>query len=493
MDTPIHASISSSLRCLFWLSLVGHVPFGLGLQTTSLVRRENTHFSTLKQPIRWNGFPVQTSSCSRKRGRLHVWLSNHQVPFPRLSAAGDYYNFVEEEEDDDVGAFSQNDDSDMESNDFPPNTRKLIHQVTEKYIRGAASNETDLAAPLTIQDIQAVVNDEYTIRKVPVSLGSSDEYRVETPKSGGTTAEKLFAQTLSLAAQCRLPKQLTLELLSPLLEKFEELQPYVDSFASLGWGAVSFPRGLALRPRAELQSLQRRRIRLPLLLGRNKYLVDEARQAVRGAQAAQAPPRRLQLRQEFLAKMEAELSQSDPAAKRVTRSEMWFFPDSVAQRRVSLKRIQKKTKRQYSLLRQNGRAGFMSYCFFNFVFYTVGLLWQWPRIAPGDPLASSSSAAVVVLRKFGRVFASLYMASQVFKIPKLFGAVAFVPVTKRVLKLTSRKLRVDENVASAVLVGLMFATWLGLATLPALAEYAKLRQLVHMDERLLQLYGLQPV
>jgi hypothetical protein len=151
-------------------------------------------------------------------------------------------------------------------------------------------------------------------------------------------------------------------------------------------------------------------------------------------------------------------------------------------------------RQQYTALKSKGRAGLVAYCFFNWVFYTIGLQWQWYRVASADPLsAAGTSVAALVARKFATVFCYLYGYSQLCKLPKLCTAVGLAPMATRTLSTLQEKLHVNETVAMVILVGAMVLLWMTASAIPVWREYATLRRIVQLDEQLVQVYGLQPV
>jgi hypothetical protein len=533
-------------------------PTALGLQQAMPSHLKSRHTTYLYhdqalhklQQQQWRNPKISSTVHSRQqRGRIYIWLStmnNYQAP--KLAAgAPDYFGLssLSDNNEDDItngssipNVLSYLPDS---GNYLPPRTRTLLYRATEAYcVSGIRSSmeqqqqQDNRTQPPSRADIGKVLQREYRTRDVPVRIG---QRIIPTLKSGGTEAEQFLAQTLSFCALCQLPMPVALFLVRLVVpdnnnnnnnnsdnpeNETEHLQAFVDEFASLGWEAVTFLNGLALRLQPEFRSsslsLSSSPGALKSLFLAKRIRISEAQLAVSMASAAVAPVRRnKQSRLEFLAKMEEQLTESTPttAVRRARQTYgngsgggssgggMLFFPNSVklqdggaaASSKWSrpLQWFQQTSKRQVDFLKENGRTGLVAYCLLNFLFYSTGMLWQWRRIDPADPLTTSSTVAMVILRKFGRVFGSLYVASQVLKIPKLFAAVGLLPLSRRLLGYASRKLDVSENTASVILVGLLYTTWVGVVAVPALGDFAKLRRLICIDERLLQVYGLQPV
>lgn len=342
---------------------------------------------------------------------------------------------------------------------LPPLTWNLLHRATENYVYG-----TDHA----LDDIDAVIRAEYRSYDVPVAI---DSVTFDVSHTGEDVDESV-AEILSLAALHRLPAPIVEELLEALAPSSSALATARNAWVQSGWEGVDFPQGLAL----DLKGAPRR----PLFRRRRKR-AREAQAAIDEAAAVAAPKQRLQTRQEFLQSMQEQFGSDDDDDHDQSPSSgdaLFFFP-STSVVGLSWKRLKRTIDKQYATLKTKGKAGLLSYCFFNFCYYTAGVLWQWRRIPPADPF--SSSVLTVLVRKFGRVFGSLYLASQLFKIPKLFTAVALTPVSEQLLTVSQRRWETSETAAAAVLIAVMFALWIGLVSLPILGEYASLRKLVRLE------------
>lgn len=368
---------------------------------------------------------------------------------------------------------------------LPPLTRMLVLGATKRYMYGA--DFLDVRYELSSDWMAAVIQEEYISVDAPVQVGDA-------------VFDGQGSKLLSLAAQCRLPKNITLELLLASSGNSMSLQLIRQAFAQTGWEGVSFPSGLALQLKKQYvvsNGTRDRRRRLAAWLTlpgrRRKQQIQEAEQLVTEAQSSIAPQRKPKSKQEFLSRMEEELTaiSSLPTATRVSEgqlrhSPLLFFPNRKSPLGVlwsfwrSIKRI---IEKESATLKSKGRAGFVSYCLFNFVFYSVGVLWQWQRVAPADPFAAPSVLHVII-RKFGHVFGSLLVASQLIKIPKLFFAVAMVPITERSQSFMMRRLKVPSaNLAAALQVGAMVAAWVALVSIPIVKEYTMLHRLVRLQRQ----------
>jgi hypothetical protein len=251
----------------------------------------------------------------------------------------------------------------------------------------------------------------------------------------GDPADEVVTQILSLAAMYHVPYELTLLLLDGCTavngrsssNNFNNnfalnsvLVSAKEAFAHCGgWNSVTFPKGFALQPIEETTKddqtgvLRRRRIsdnwsRLVSRITQQEMRRrrERAAAAVKAAAAENveiSAIRKAQLarnREEFLSHLHAELSESilplpEPTTVALFPSnsdftensrqqphkqnhQLVFFPGSVPSHQLSLwKRLRRGVDKSYNLLKKKGRAGFLAYSFFNFTFYSIGLVWQW--------------------------------------------------------------------------------------------------------------------
>jgi hypothetical protein len=389
-------------------------------------------------------------------------------------------------------AYDEDDDSKLQSLSYlpvdlstvPPLTLELLQNATENHVFGRTIH------PMHVWD---VISSEYQSFDVPVRI---EDQVIDVRKTGEQLDESL-AELLSLAALYRLPKEIVVQLVGSAAvsaKLYNATSPFdvcLEAFSTQGWSTVSFPQGLALRPKLRKYRRRSSSQRSSLLWYRNpKRRVEHAEAAVAEAQSTIAPPRRIS-REELLAKIQlqlGELSESDVVKYEST--DRLYFPDSMPTLPFSWKRIKRTIDKQYAKLKSKGKVGILAYCFFNFAFYTIGMLWQWPRVAPAHPL-SASTVSVVVFRKFCRVFGSLYISSQFFKLPKLVAAVAMLPVSSKCLSETRERLRISESLSMVVLVSIMVALWSGIVSIPIISEYTRLRRFAQL-ERLLSIHEVVP-
>jgi hypothetical protein len=178
----------------------------------------------------------------------------------------------------------------------------------------------------------------------------------------------------------------------------------------------------------------------------------------------------------------------------------------------TIRTVRRVLNQQYNALKRQGHAGLISYCFFNFLYYTMGMLWQWPRMAilQNDPVTNLSSSVAgtlsllplqqqqhtiptLLFRKLGKIFAYLYAFSQLLKIPKLCTAVGLAPLASKSLEMIKVRFGVKETMATAILITFMIVVWCTIVAVPILSEYASLKNIFYLEEQFMQVYGLQPV
>ncbi|GAX23358.1 hypothetical protein FisN_15Lh073 [Fistulifera solaris] len=404
------------------------------------------------------------------------------LPF-RAMESSDFLNIVEE-----TKHFSLLDFLPQRGRNLPFRTRTLFHAVVETYVYQKKENYLPL---YTVDDLRLTIDEEYDIKEVPLCIGN---LTIDLEDAGNNESLQAMVEVLSLAALHRLPKDVTIVLLRPITG--EQTKEYIDIFERSGWSAVCFPRGLSLQLKRELRPKRQQQAwwkNAWNLRRRERRSQLEAAIAVDEAQRVVAPEiRSTRPRDEVLAKIEQQLK--DQSVRPIQRKdELLFFPNSMPLESFSFRRFRRIAKRQYSMLKRKGRAGVLSYCLFNLLFYTTGMAWQWQRIAPVDPLVTSSSLTMILVRKFARVFASLYVAAQFIKIPKVFGAIALAPYAQRTTNAVSKKMNVSQNAALIILLSLMVMSWATIIGALILGDYARLRQLMITEERLVGLISLQPV
>ncbi|GKY91293.1 hypothetical protein MPSEU_000101700 [Mayamaea pseudoterrestris] len=470
--TPAVAPLQFSACVLFMFRSERYQMIRLGALTFALLHVKSLSFQPIRmsqlQPLGWQG----SSS--------HLY----SVPVPTMT-----FSSVGDDDEDNVrfSSFSPSNSPTSYLPDaahLPPRTKDLLTQLSKSYIYSTRQR------PVTLEQVLQVIEAEHFPIDVPIVLGS----RTIDVKQTGEDVDESVAEIFSLAAMYALPKEVTLHLLDSCILGAEqgdaksELQRCRDIYADKGWSAVSFPKGLALQiikkyePR---QQSKKKRIDPFYLLRRQKRRVEQASQAILRASTTIPPKKRLESRQDFYRTMEEELFDAKSGSRfMVDSNKNLFFPghsvgDSM---RRGFRKVTRTMDKQYARLKGSGRAGIVSYCFLNLVFYTVGVVWQWQRFAtPVNPL-HAPSVSTVLLKKFAKVFGSLYVASQFTKLPKVVAAVALTPVAQRIVNSTKKNFRVSETVATVMLVGMQYVVWLGIVMIPILSEYSSLRRLVELEK-----------
>ena len=378
-----------------------------------------------------------------------------------------------------------------------PLTRELLEKLTENYVWGDKNtNNIDLL------DILKVITEDFQFQPsaAQVQLGdvifgkqenTSEEQEEDPYEDEGV----LVAEVFSLAAQTRLSKELTLQLLKAVVASPSDVSTpirrntwalAIRTFRQYGWKGVSFHKGLSLRPRKG----RRKKGGLFMRLFRStKYRIQEAQQLVLECQMATPPARKLENREELKKELDAQFSSNKQFPQTLnqhskpSRNNPFEFPHQLSyfpqQGSLSWKNIKRRMDRMGKTLKDKGRAGIVAYAFFNFVLYSVGALIQWKRIGPGDPAAHSVTTLVV--RKLGRVLASMYVISNLLKIPKIMVSIALTPLTQQSLYLVRERLGVSENAATVLLTSFMLAAWIGILAIPIASEYRRLIQMVHLE------------
>lgn len=413
-------------------------------------------------------WPRSTRSQSGGRGLL----STSSLIF---SSRGGRFSFLE--------TSSLDDDEDDESllqylplggADLTPKTRELLKRVTSEYVSGRGP-------VVQVDEVLDVIDEEYKSRDVPVIVGH-DTFDFA---SSGEVDDADVARILSFAAFHRLPHDVALLLFGPTDNDGDQGSAFVrcqNELARGSWKEVSFPRGLAIRPKRKfVKSSTKRYMPMPRTwMTSRKDAVQKAQLAVNVATHAQAPPRRRLSREEFLASMDKELSATEPTEllPSLFREARLFFP----RQNLKLKRLRKVFKKQIALLKDAGMAGLISYVTLNFAWYTIAIVSQWRHTTPTVEI--SSRALGTALRRFGKVLAGAYIGSQLTRMLRLKIALVLSPFGNRALRLTQKRLRISETKAFALLSGVILGTCLAVWSIIVLGDAAVLRTAgaLHFDQ-----------
>ena len=422
-----------------------------------------------------------TSSSPTSSSSLAVVFDNKDIPVPPIhlemndnQTERDLSDDIENDDDDDDLPLNQKgaDDRNVEPS---PETQKLIARLTENYVFGKTERD------FTVDDILNVIEKDFYVRNAPVQIGET----LFDATSTGVAIDQTITEILSFAAYHGLPKRLTAELLDDSLG-----DPFATAkkiFLAQGWKSVSFPEGLAIQPRAvERPSRMTRRLRWWTL---RKQRIEEAMRAVQAAAAARSPIRQLQTPKDFLAKL--IMTEEYAVVPTMPSKQAPFFPSNLPVPRVSWRRLRRSMERASSKIKKKSKAGVLAYAMFNFVVYTIGMHWQWGRIAPAE-ITSASNALNLTVRKFCRVFGTVYIISNLLKIPKLLSIAGLVPVTDRVLQASHEKTGLSETRLLVIFVSVLTALWMAATAVPVVTEFSRLRKLI-MLETLFDQVAAEPV
>lgn len=98
----------------------------------------------------------------------------------------------------------------------------------------------------------------------------------------------------------------------------------------------------------------------------------------------------------------------------------------------------------------------------NFVIYSVGISWQWRHL----PLE------LIIPKKLGNAFARVYVGASLFKLVRIFAAIALAPPAGRILKATQKKLGVSENTAFTIWIILLLKTFFATVAVSIVSDSA---------------------
>ena len=374
---------------------------------------------------------------------------------------------------------------------IPPRMRRLIQKVTSEYVHGV-----NRRPQVGLADVLDVIDTEYE------SLSPSVSFKV----GNQTFEEPRIVQIVSLAVLHQLPKEITLQLFSAANDDNQAVVDFRSAFQDGGWEQVSFPQGLGIRIKKRLQFNPNQPFfppsKLPWRTRSKRKAAVAATRGILKAAETQAPEQNVMTKEEFLAEIENEMQAAplsglpvneptDSIGGTLTRDgalpsfpaerysmawtkvkRIFMDPSKPLTNNKTLKKILAVAQTQYNKLKQAGRAGIMSYAFINFVLYTVGMVWQWRRIAVAVPVPDGATLVSLTIRKFMKAFTRVYAGAAVFKIFRIVAALALAPAAGRVLAFTQRKLRVSENTAFVILVTLLLKTFLGTLAVVFLGDSA---------------------
>lgn len=450
-----------------------------------------------------------SASSVRRNHRNYTWrtslASTHVIQAPSMAST-----FAGDDDDDDTSIEygNSNNNNNMfplfsessasvssltflpQASRIPPQTKALFARLSEAYIYNTQPSTITSSRKVSLERVLQVIEAEHVPLDVPILL---NDIRIDVKQTGDDMDESV-AEIFSLAAMYGLPKEITLQLINGCIDSSEqvgdatqvaELEHCRDVFAKEGWAAVSFPKGLALRVRKKYDTQKKKHRRNPFaFLKSRQRRIEFARQAVLQASQTQPPEQQIQTREDFLKAIEKEITNKSSAKSPfgISKSSLQlFFPNSINSPRRRLKNMTRAVDRQLATFKRSGRATVVAYGFINFCLYTVGALWHWNRVALVENPFQASSVASVLLKKVGTVLGSVYLTSHFLRIPKVIMAMCLTPMAQRLVNGVKEQLDVSETVATALLIGLQCAFWLGIVSVPALSEYTRLRRLVNLE------------
>ena len=149
------------------------------------------------------------------------------------------------------------------------------------------------------------------------------------------------------------------------------------------------------------------------------------------------------------------------------------------------KQLRQRVQQSSTMIKKKGSAGLLAYSLFNCILYSIGMTWEWQRM--GIPVynninnhhqhISTAMAWRMVLEKCGRVFAKIFVLSNLIKLPKIFTVTALLPFTERMIQQCQSILSggssstVSEQRALAVCVLVLVMLWSIAIAIPMVSDY----------------------
>jgi len=116
------------------------------------------------------------------------------------------------------------------------------------------------------------------------------------------------------------------------------------------------------------------------------------------------------------------------------------------------------------IIKSFGRGGLVMYGVLNGLWYGLAVAWQWKRVSSSATIAgaAASSAIRASIRKFTTVIATVYIGSQITKLPRMYLAVVLAPFGDSLLRKTQDTLKVSEGAALGIVVSLLLGSCFGI-------------------------------
>jgi hypothetical protein len=332
----------------------------------------------------------------------------------------------------------------------------LLQRGTIEYVYG--DNNVSGRKMVDVEDVLEAVDQEYKISDRPVTIADA----TFNEQRSAAKEEKWVYRILSVALFHQIPAPIVGLLLrrpkggESLLED-DPIQFCRNALERDGWKAVSFPNGFRVQIRPGLicstwkSYLPTRKVSKE----RAEELIQEADQTNLPEKIASSP------RKELLDTLDKELPNIKRKNKRIPQLQdnLPYFPKKSKWKSLvqGFRRIMQK---QVQMLNKAGRAGAIAYGFLNFALYAGGTIWQWNRVSvlPGGGLN-------VQLKRLGRVLGTVYIGSQVTKLPRIALAAALAPLGDKILIFLQEKFGVAENTAFAILTVGLIASFVGILAL----------------------------
>ena len=356
--------------------------------------------------------------------------------------------------------------------EIPYKDEIILLKATKAYVE---SDVRDSIKDIKITEVLDIIDSNYKWGAVPFAVSKRNYDFTDQQSDSFTEASRIFSKILSFAALHRLPKDVAQILFGELDNSSEldsdvskDLQQMVTAFEEEeSWDSVVFLRGLSIRiNRAHLESNLQKYLPIPrisLLTRKSRAL--NASKALSEA-GSTSPPKKLVKKQEIEAiakELDTKSEFADEDDPLTQDQLLTFFP---RQNKI-LARLRRLTSKQAYRLKDAGRAGVLSYGILNFLWYTLAIIWRWQKLGAGPNAAALVDGKIqaihLSLRKFGNTLATVYVGSQLTKLPRLSLAVALAPLGDKLLRQAEKRLKVstDEalSILTAFLVTLCIALW----------------------------------
>lgn len=297
---------------------------------------------------------------------------------------------------------------------LPPLFRALILRATRQHLNGGTSWAMDDDDDAILEALDHVLDTEFRLRS---------DRSVQVADSSSSDTE--LVALLSLGALYQIPARILVGVLRPLGRHSN--RRVVQAFATHGWSSVSFPRGLSVRPK-----------------GHWRWQQSRAATALCHAAAALPSPPTTTNRTQFFRTVVVP----PPLPTTSTATPRPYFPNASLRRRFA-----RWWQRPAAQLRRHGAAGVVSYALLNCLWYTLGMAWQWRRLAAST--STSTRTFSHFLQAYVTCFTTVYAAAQLAKVGKLAVAVALAPWLEQHWLGRRRP---------SVVVGLLFLVWASVTT-----------------------------